>query len=87
VLHKAAREGDLFVGDVLQVCQDRRWVSFMYSYPNLIPLNAAAILRIREALAPFGFERIHGAFRGRSVAHDGRGAFERSVERYLDAIA
>ena len=30
-------------GDVLQVVQDRRFVSFMYSYPNYIPLPAATV--------------------------------------------
>jgi hypothetical protein len=33
--------GALFSGDIIQVVPDRRWVSFMYSYPNLIPLSAA----------------------------------------------
>ncbi len=32
--------GAILSGDILQVVQDRRWVSFMYSYPNLIPLPA-----------------------------------------------
>jgi glyoxylase-like metal-dependent hydrolase (beta-lactamase superfamily II) len=87
VLHRADDGGDLFVGDVLQVGHDRNSVSFMYSYPNLIPLNAAAIRRIADALAPYDFERIHGAFRERSVAGDGRAVLDRSVKRYLDAIA
>jgi hypothetical protein len=84
VLHRPG--GDLFVGDVLQVGMDRTSVSFMYSYPNAIPLNAAAIRAIEHALAPFAFDRIHGAFRERSVATDGRGVFERSAARYLAAI-
>ena len=44
VLHwRAAAEGRgaLFTGDVAMVAMDRRSVSFMYSYPNYIPLNAA----------------------------------------------
>jgi len=39
VLHSAAAEngqGALFTGDQPQVCPDRRWVSFMYSYPNFV---------------------------------------------------
>jgi hypothetical protein len=31
---------------------DRRSVSFMYSYPNYIPLNAASVRRIGGVLAP-----------------------------------
>ncbi|WP_375458381.1 MBL fold metallo-hydrolase [uncultured Enterovirga sp.] len=86
VLHREEGRGDLFVGDVLQVCQDRRFVSFMRSYPNYIPLNTAAVRRIETALAPFRYERIHGAFRERSVAQDGEAVVARSVERYLAAI-
>lgn len=87
VMHRAAGEGDLLVGDVLQVCQDRRWLSFMRSYPNYIPLNAAAVGRIGSALSPYRYRRVYGAFRGRVVPEDGMGAVRRSIERYLLAIA
>lgn len=86
VLHRSAGEGDLFVGDVLQVGQDRRSVSFMRSYPNYLPLNAAAVGRIAEAVKPFRYARVHGAFRGRTLARDGEAVVARSVERYLAAI-
>ncbi len=33
-------KGILLTGDIIQVVADERWVSFMYSYPNLIPLPA-----------------------------------------------
>ena len=65
---------------------DRRWVSFMRSYPNLIPLSAAAVGAIAAALAPFAFERIHGAFWGRVVSADAKRTLERSVARYLAAL-
>ena len=58
----------------------------MYSYPNLIPLPAAAIERIVAALEPFEFERIYGAWWGRVVAADGKAVIRRSAERYLRAI-
>jgi hypothetical protein len=85
VLHWAA-ERALLSGDIVQVVQDRRWVSFMYSYPNLIPLPASEIRGIVEALEPYEFERIYGAWWDRVVAHDGKGAVNRSAERYLRAI-
>ncbi|MDB5591516.1 MBL fold metallo-hydrolase [Enterovirga sp.] len=87
VLHRAAGAGDLFVGDVLQVGQDRRSLSFMRSYPNFIPVNAGAVRRIAASLAPFRYGRVHGAFRGRSIAEDGEAVVARSVERYLAAIS
>jgi hypothetical protein len=85
VLHWAA-EAALLSGDIVQVVPDRRSVSFMYSYPNLIPLPAAEIGRIVAALEPFEFDRIYGAWWGRIVASDGKAAVRRSAERYLRAI-
>jgi hypothetical protein len=90
VLHWAdgeAGRGALLTGDILQVVQDRRHVSFMYSYPNLIPLNSSAIERIRAALAPYAFDSIYGAWWNRNIIGGARQAFEDSVERYLEAIA
>src|SRR5690606_11658126 len=34
-------QGALLTGDIIQVVADRKHVSFMYSYPNYIPLSAA----------------------------------------------
>jgi hypothetical protein len=82
----AKGKGVLLSGDQPQVCRDRRWVSFMYSYPNMIPLPAKAIRRITRALAPLEYERLYGAFPGLTVARDAKKAVERSAERYLKAI-
>jgi glyoxylase-like metal-dependent hydrolase (beta-lactamase superfamily II) len=78
--------GALFSGDTIQVVPDRRHVSFMYSYPNLIPLGAAEVTRIVDAVRPFAFDAVYGAFEGRTIARDGKAAVERSAERYLRAI-
>jgi hypothetical protein len=86
VLHHAEGRGDLFVGDNLQVTQDRRFVSFMRSYPNYIPLNRAAVERIGAAVEPYPFERIFGAFAHRNILQDGKAAVARSIGRYLAAI-
>jgi hypothetical protein len=82
----AERQGALLCGDQPQVCMDPRWVSFMYSYPNLIPLSVGAVRRIADTLQPYGFDRIYGAFPRRTVLRDGKATLVRSVERYLRAI-
>ena len=82
----ASSRGALLSGDQPQVCQDRRWVSFMYSYPNMIPLPSPAIRRISEALKPFAFDRLYGAFPGLTVGSDAKNALDRSVQRYVRAI-
>ena len=66
---------------------DRRWVSFMWSYPNLIPLPGAEALRIAAALELWHFDRIVGAWWDRVVSSDGHEIVRRSAERYAAALA
>jgi hypothetical protein len=83
----AEGKGALFVGDIAMVAMDRRHVSFMYSYPNYIPLGAGAVRRIADVIAPLGFDRIHGGWWDRNIAADAKAAFEVSVARHLAALA
>jgi len=83
----AGGKGALLTGDIAQVTMDRRFVSFMYSYPNYIPLNAAAVRRIADSVAPLAFDRIYGAWWGRNIESGAKAAFAESVARYLAAIA
>ncbi len=79
-------QGVLLSGDIITVVADRRWVSFMYSYPNLIPLPAFEINRIRDTIAPYHFERLYGAWFDRIVSADAHQAVLRSADRYLQAL-
>lgn len=78
--------GALLSGDIVNVVQDRRYVSFMYSYPNLIPLPAKAIRRIVASLEPFEFERIYSAWWDTITPSHGKAAVLFSAERYIKAI-
>lgn len=82
----AGGRGAMLAGDIIMVAQDRRYVSFMYSYPNLIPLPARAVRRIVAAVEPFAYDRIYGAWWERVVATDARAAVARSAARYIAAI-
>jgi hypothetical protein len=77
--------GALLTGDTMQVAQDRCYVSFMYSYPNMIPLNKRAVERIVNAVEPYEFELIYGGWWDYHVK-DARTALKRSAERYIRAI-
>jgi hypothetical protein len=59
----------------------------MRSYPNLIPLGAAAIHRILEKIEPFPFDQIYGAWWKANVLSNAKTAVRRSAERYLRAIS
>jgi hypothetical protein len=89
VLHWAAGAGGrgaLLVGDTITVVPDVRSVSFMRSYPNLIPLPAEEIRRIVAAVRPYPFEIVYGGWWDRVTQSDGKGAIERSARRYLTWI-
>jgi len=79
------RQGALLTGDIITVVNDRCYVSFMRSYPNLIPLGPGAIGRITDAVQPFSFDQIYGGWWGANVLSDGKAAVARSAERYLRA--
>lgn len=75
--------GALLTGDTIQVAADNRSVSFMRSYPNMIPLPASEVNRIARVVAPLRFERVYGAFWDREVLSDGHRAVQRSAQRYV----
>jgi glyoxylase-like metal-dependent hydrolase (beta-lactamase superfamily II) len=79
----AQGRGALLVGDTITVVPDIRFVSFMRSYPNHIPLPAEAVERIVASVRPYTFDRIYGGWWDRVVPRDGPGAIERSARRYL----
>jgi glyoxylase-like metal-dependent hydrolase (beta-lactamase superfamily II) len=83
----ADSEGALLTGDTIYVAQDRRWVSFMRSYPNLIPLPAHDVVRISEAVAPYRFQRLYGGWYHAVVMSEADLAVQRSAERYLRSIS
>jgi hypothetical protein len=89
VLHWAGAAngaGALLSGDVLAAGPDGH-VSFMYSYPNMIPLSARSVERITAALGPFAFDRIYGAFWERIVRNDAQAIVAASAERYIRALS
>jgi len=82
----AQGRGALLSGDVIQVCPDRKSVSFMYSYPNYIPLNATAVRRILAAVEPFAVDQIYGAWFGQNIGANAKQVLRRSADRYIAAI-
>lgn len=89
VMHWAAGEGGdgvLMSADLPQVCADRKNVSFMYSYPNFIPLDVGTVRRIVAALEPFRFAKVYGGWFGLAVEGDGENAIRRSAERYIGRL-
>jgi hypothetical protein len=82
----AGGHGVVCAGDILTVCTDRKWLSFMRSYPNFIPLSAREVAHIGDALKGFSFDKIYGHYFDRVIASDAKQVLEKSVVRYIDAI-
>jgi metallo-beta-lactamase superfamily protein len=82
----AGKKGSLLVGDTITVVPDIHSVSFMRSYPNLIPLPAAEIRRIVATVRRYPFDRIYGGWWDRVTPSDAMAAVERSAKRYLTWI-
>ena len=78
--------GALLTGDIINVVQDRRYVSFMYSFPNLIPLSPGAVRRIVRAVEPFAYDRIYSAWWEKVTPSGGKEAVRVSADRYIAAI-
>ena len=79
-------KGVLMTGDSIMVVPDRRWVSFMYSFPNLVPLNARTVEAIVKSVRAYQFDRIYSGWWDRVLDHDAKTAVQRSAERYIAAI-
>lgn len=79
--------GALFPADAMQVVLDRRHVTFMYSYPNYIPMRPADVRAMRERLCGLAYEDVYGFTWGRNILGNARAAVDASFDRYLAAVA
>lgn len=81
----AKGRGILCSSDTAFVAADRKSLSFMRSYPNLIPLPRREVDAIAEALALFEFDRIYGIRFDSVIPTGAKQALQASVARYLSA--
>ena len=79
----ASGKGAVFSGDLLQVTADGKFVSFMWSYPNFIPLGARAVTTIADRMRPWRYDRIYGAFWDRVIPADAEQVMAASVARHV----
>lgn len=79
-------KGVLLTGDTLFVVSDRRYVTFMRSYPNYIPISASKVRGILSALAHFDYDRIYSFRFGLDIKANAKEGVQYSAERYIKAI-
>jgi hypothetical protein len=81
--------GALLAGDQPQIGLNPEIVSFMWSYPNFLPLGAKAIRQILASLEPLAYDRLYGAFASRGngvVKTNAKQVVARSAARVLELI-
>lgn len=83
----AEGRGALLSSDTMYVTADRRYLAFMYSYPNYTPLSVSAVDAVVEKVMPLKFDRIYSHFTHRQILSDGKKAVRRSGERYRRAVS
>jgi hypothetical protein len=79
-------KGVLLASDTVKVGWDRKSVSVMRSYPNLIPVGPSALNQVEAHLAPLAYDRIYGAWPGHYIVNGAREVVRRSLERYRAQI-
>ena len=85
VLHwpGADDRGVLLTGDSIQVVADSAWVSFMWSYPNALPLDEPSVTGLAERVGAFRFERLYGGWWDKTMGSGADAAVARSARRYV----
>ncbi|QOV62418.1 MBL fold metallo-hydrolase [Kosakonia pseudosacchari] len=86
VLHWARDEGVLLSGDIVQVAPGANAVSFMWSYPNMLPLPAETVREMTRRLDVVKFAKLYGAFEGREIAQNAAEIVPRSGEKYIACL-
>ena len=73
--------GVLLCGDTMFPGPDGKWVTFMRSYPNYIPLSGPVALRIAATITSRPFDRVYGLLGG-VIDSNGVEVVNRSAERH-----
>ncbi|WP_308468623.1 MBL fold metallo-hydrolase [Rathayibacter soli] len=77
----AEGRGVLLTGDSIFPNPNGTSVSFLRSYPNMLPLSAAVVERVARASLELPFDRLYGNFGG-VVDADAHDVIRRSARRY-----
>jgi len=79
-------DGVLLAGDVLQVTPGADSVSFMWSYPNMLPLSRAVVEAIGRRLSNVHFDRLYGAFEGQNISANAHEIVMHSSQKYISCL-
>jgi len=78
--------GVLLSGDTIFVTPGEERVTFVWSAPNRLPLSAAAVRGVAEAVRPYAFDRIYGGWWTPVLRSDAWETVRRSAVRYIEHL-
>ncbi|EPQ52683.1 hypothetical protein GLOTRDRAFT_46948 [Gloeophyllum trabeum ATCC 11539] len=76
--------GVIFCSDTCKIAVDRRRMTFMWSYPNYIPLPPKDVQKIWQSLRPFQFGDIYSAWPGEIAFGNGKEKVLNSARRFIE---
>ncbi|MDU7840176.1 MAG: MBL fold metallo-hydrolase [Pantoea sp.] len=82
----ADKKGVILAGDIVQITPGAHHVSFMWSYPNMLPLPVRQVKDLNDRIQPYCFEKIYGAFEGQDVLNNGKEIIAESARRYIQLL-
>lgn len=75
--------GVIFCSDTFAPASDRKQITFMWSYPNFIPLPPKDIVQIWKSVQQFEFDDILGAWPGKYIYGDARQKVLKSAKNFV----
>ncbi|KAL1411864.1 hypothetical protein Q8F55_002839 [Vanrija albida] len=82
---RAPDSGLLLVADTIMVQPTQKGFTFMWSYPNAIPLHPTDVLHIQKVLAEYDYDSVTCSWPDRWVRAGAKRQMDESVETYLSA--
>ena len=83
----ADNKGVMLASDTFAPNPDIGTVTFLWSYPNRIPLSAGTVERIVNSVQDLEFDRLYGNFAPFPILHDAKAGFMRSAQRHIDWVS
>jgi len=82
----AEGRGALLTGDTIHIAASNARVSFMYSFPNLLPLPTRDVQRIATFIETLTFDRLYGGWHEKILPSDAKAVVLKSAKRYMEAV-
>ena len=78
--------GLILTADTLMVQPTQTKFTFIWSAPNMIPLDPRSVLNILQRLEEVPFSQASGTWPNRFIRENAKGVFRRSVTEHLKAM-